>query len=401
MGSQVTIFAMFLEGILSFFSPCVLPLIPLYIGYLTSEAKSIDEEGNVVYKRSKVFFTTLFFVLGVSTVFFIAGISITAFKDFFLEYQLVLSMIGGMILIVFGCIHLNILSFPLLSGEYRLPINLDLKSMNYVKAFLLGFFFSFAWTPCIGPMLSSALIMAASASSTMMGNLYILAYAAGFIVTFLVLGLFTEEVLNLLKKNQNIIKYTVKIGGAIILIMGLWMVITSSQEIVDLQKSGAKPSTPNVTDESQPSSEKEMDLYGFTLKDQNGVEHSLKDYEGDSIFVTFFATWCGYCKQELPILQKLQSENEGMKVLVVTRPGYGQETNAEGIKKFIQENGYDEMTFLFDETGEVSQLYGVNSYPTSFVYRTDGTLLGYLPGAAGEDILLDILAQSKETGDSK
>lgn len=400
MGSQVTIFAMFVEGVLSFFSPCVLPLIPLYIGYLTSEAKSVDENGNVVYKRSKVFFTTLFFVLGVSTVFFIAGISISAFKDFFLEYQLVLSMIGGMILIVFGCIHLNILSFPLLKGEYRLPIKLDLKSMTYVKAFLLGFFFSFAWTPCIGPMLSSALILAASASSTFVGNLYILAYAFGFIVTFLILGMFTEEVLNLLKKHQNVIKYTVKVGGAIILIMGLWMVTTSSKEIVDLQKVGAKPNAPEVNDQNETGTGKEIDAYGFTLKDQNGVEHSLKDYEGDSIFVTFFATWCTYCKQELPILQKLQNENEGMKVLVITRPGYGQEQNEAGIKKFIADNGFEDMTFLFDETGEISTLYGVNSYPTSFVYRTDGTLLGYLPGAAGEDILIDILNQSKETGES-
>lgn len=400
MGSQVTIFAMFVEGVLSFFSPCVLPLIPLYIGYLTSEAKSVDENGNVVYKRSKVFFTTLFFVLGVSTVFFIAGISISAFKDFFLEYQLVLSMIGGMILIVFGCIHLNILSFPLLKGDYRLPIKLDLKSMTYVKAFLLGFFFSFAWTPCIGPMLSSALILAASASSTFVGNLYILAYAFGFIVTFLILGMFTEEVLNLLKKHQNVIKYTVKVGGAIILIMGLWMVTTSSKEIVDLQKVGAKPNAPEVNDQNETGTGKEIDAYGFTLKDQNGVEHSLKDYEGDSIFVTFFATWCTYCKQELPILQKLQNENEGMKVLVITRPGYGQEQNEAGIKKFIADNGFEDMTFLFDETGEISTLYGVNSYPTSFVYRTDGTLLGYLPGAAGEDILIDILNQSKETGES-
>ncbi|SJZ49653.1 cytochrome c biogenesis protein/redoxin [Anaerorhabdus furcosa] len=401
MGSSVTISAMFVEGVLSFFSPCVLPLIPLYIGYLTSEAKSVDENGNVVYKKSKVFFTTLFFVLGVSTVFFIAGISISAFKDFFLEYQLVLSMIGGMILIVFGCIHLNILSFPLLKGEYRLPIKLDLKSMTYVKAFLLGFFFSFAWTPCIGPMLSSALILAASASSTFVGNLYILAYAFGFIVTFLILGMFTEEVLNLLKKHQNVIKYTVKVGGAIILIMGLWMVTTSSKEIVDLQKVGAKPNAPEVNDQNETGTGKEIDAYGFTLKDQNGVEHSLKDYEGDSIFVTFFATWCTYCKQELPILQKLQNENEGMKVLVITRPGYGQEQNEASIKKFIADNGFEDMTFLFDETGEISTLYGVNSYPTSFVYRTDGTLLGYLPGAAGEDILIDILNQSKETGESK
>jgi cytochrome c-type biogenesis protein len=269
--------------------------------------------------------------------------------------------------------------------------------MNYLKAFLLGFFFSFAWTPCIGPMLSSALILAASASSALMGNFYILAYALGFIVTFLILGLFTEQVLNLLKKHQNVIKYTVMVGGAIILIMGIWMIFTSSRDIVDLQKSVGKQPTPDISEEETDVVEgKEIDTYGFTLMDQNGEEHSLKDYEGESIFVTFFATWCGYCKQELPLLQELQNENEGLKILVITRPGYGQETDEAGIKKFISDNEFEDMTFLFDDTGEVSNLYGVNSYPTSFIYRTDGSLLGYLPGAAGKEVLQDILAQSKE-----
>lgn len=191
------------------------------------------------------------------------------------------------------------------------------------------------------------------------------------------------------------------IGGAIILVMGIWMMFTSSKSIVELQKSVGGVPTPGVNEEEQvPEPAKEIDAYGFTLTDQHGNEHTLKDYEGDSIFVTFFATWCGYCKKELPIIQELQKENEGMKVLIITRPSYGQEMDEAGIKKFMTDNGYDDMTVLFDTTGEVSNLYGVTSYPMTFVYNVEGRLLGYLPGAAGKDVLEDILAQSKETGNS-
>lgn len=398
MGSQATIVTLFVEGMLSFFSPCVIPLIPLYIGYLTADAKTTDENGNIVYKRSKVLFTSLFFVLGISMVFFIAGLSISTFKEFFLEYQLVFSMIGGMLLIVFGCIHLKILRFPLLEGEYRLPIKMDLSKMNFLKAFLLGFFFSFAWTPCIGPMLSSAFILAANATSVWIGNLYILAYALGFILMFLLLGIFTEEILNLLKKNQNIMKYTVTIGGVLILIMGGWMVVNASTEIVSIKKQSAVVAPTPATDNegNTQTAENEMEFYNFTLLDQHGESHTLTDYKGDTVFVTFFATWCTYCKQELPILQELQKEDESLKILVVTRPNYGQETDQTGIEKFIAENGYEDMTFLFDEDGAISSLYGVTGYPTSFVYKPDGTLLGYLPGAAPKETLIDIIQQTKD-----
>ena len=185
MAPFATISAMFVEGVLSFFSPCILPLIPLYIGYLTADAKTVDENGVITYKRSKVMLTTFFFVLGISTVFFIAGLSILTFKEFFDEYKIVFSMLGGMLLLVFGLIYLNIIKIPALDSEHRLPIKLNFKKMSYFKAFALGFFFSFAWTPCIGPMLSSAVIMAANASSVWLGNAYLLAYALGFIFILL------------------------------------------------------------------------------------------------------------------------------------------------------------------------------------------------------------------------
>lgn len=398
MGSQATILTLFVEGMLSFFSPCILPLIPLYIGYLTTDAKTIESDGTITYKRTKVLTTTVSFVLGITMVFFIAGLSLSAFKEFFLDYQLVFSMVGGLVLIVFGLIHLKVLSVPFLNSEYRLPVKIDLSSMNLVKAFLLGFFFSFAWTPCIGPMLTSALILSASATSAWIGNLYIIAYATGFILMFLLLGFFTEEILRLLKKYQNLMKYTVLIGGVLILVMGSWMVVNAAQEIVVLQRNssnGISGQTDISMDRTNQIAENEMETYNFTLLDQNDKEHTLLDYKGDTVFVTFFATWCTYCKQELAILQELTKADPNLKVIIVTRPSYGQEVDEAGIIKFFKENGYDEMTYVFDRDGSVMNLYGVTGFPTSFVYKPSGSLLGYLPGAAPKETLLEIIEASR------
>ena len=95
--------------------------------------------------------------------------------------------------------------------------------MTWLNAYLMGFFFSFAWSPCIGPMLASALVVSAGASSQLLGMAYIGAYALGFVIMFLIVGLFTEELLNLFQKKRNIIRYTEIIGGIIIICMGAYM----------------------------------------------------------------------------------------------------------------------------------------------------------------------------------
>lgn len=398
MGSQATIISLFVEGMLSFFSPCILPLIPLYIGYLTADAKTIEQDGTITYKRSKVLATTFSFVLGISMVFFIAGLSLSAFKDFLLDYQLVFSMIGGMFLILFGLIHLNVLSLPILNHEYRLPMKIDVSKMNLVKSFLLGFFFSFAWSPCIGPMLTSALILAASATSIWIGNLYIIAYALGFILMFVLLGFFTEEILRLLKKYQHVMKYTVILGGVLMIVMGSWMLLQSSRDIVALQKNGVSNSNQSngATESGSVLPENQMQEFNFTLFDQNGKQHTLLDYKGNTVLVTFFATWCEYCKDELVILQELAKEDPALKILIVTRPNYGEEVDEDGIKQFISDNGYDDMTFVFDADGQVSNLYRINGYPTTYIYKPTGEMLGYIPGAAAKEQLIEFIEVSRE-----
>lgn len=109
--------AVLLEGLISFFSPCVIPLLPLYMGYLAGSAKEKTKEGKIIYKRKKVFLYTLFFVLGISMSFFILGLSFTVIGSFLKEYKSIIAIIGGIIIIVLGLFQLKIINFKFLQKE--------------------------------------------------------------------------------------------------------------------------------------------------------------------------------------------------------------------------------------------------------------------------------------------
>lgn len=213
----------FLQGLLSFFSPCVLPLVPLYIGYLAGGTKTVDEQGRVCYSRKKVLVNTLFFVIGVSFAFFLLGFGFTAAGRFFGSNRTLFARIGGVIVVLFGLFQLGVFGGSLLEKEHRLPFRLDKLAMNPVLALILGFTFSFAWTPCVGPALASVLLMASSAASKGTGFMLIGVYTLGFVIPFLAVGLFTGTVLDFFKKHQNVVKYTTKVGGVLMLIMGIMM----------------------------------------------------------------------------------------------------------------------------------------------------------------------------------
>ena len=171
---QIPVIAVFLQGLLSFFSPCVLPLIPIYIGYLSGGTLKRDEEGNIKYKKSKVMFNTVWFVLGVSVTFFILGLGVSALGTLIKSYQYWITRIGGIAIILLGLYQFGLLgNSRMLGNTHRLPFRIEKLAMSPITAFLMGFTFSFAWTPCVGPVLTSVLLMAASASQQVTGFLLI------------------------------------------------------------------------------------------------------------------------------------------------------------------------------------------------------------------------------------
>lgn len=381
--------ALFLEGLLSFFSPCVLPLVPLYIGYLTS---GIDTNLSKAKVRIQTTVRTLFFVLGISTVFFLAGLGSSALRYFFQKNTIFFSIIGGFLLILFGLFSLGIIDIPFLQKEHRI-ISFKKNKNGIIRSYLLGFFFSFAWSPCVGPLLASAMLKSASAESALIGWLYIGCYALGFIIIFILLGLFTEEVLMLLKKHTNIVRYTKIIGGIVVLCMGIYMLNIGFTSIKALENKTSDNTT--VVENSNDENLTDIEKYSFTLKDNKGNDVTLSEYKGKTVVLNFFATWCTYCKMELPSLEEINSTRDDIVIFLVATPNIGNEGSKEYIESFMEENGYS-MTVLYDETGEVVSKYNVSGLPTSFFFKPDGSVLGYVPGYVEESSLISILEECQK-----
>lgn len=399
---SVPVLTVFFQGLLSFFSPCVLPLIPIYIGYLSGGTGQIGEDGRIHFKRSKVLFHTVFFVLGVSFAFFLLGLGFSAMGNFLKENQIWFARIGGVIVILFGLYQMGFLGKSYFLGkERRLPFKLDLLAMSPVTALVMGFTFSFAWTPCVGPALASVLLMTASAATKVTGFLYIAVYTAGFVLPFLAVGLFTTTLLEFFKNHMKVVHYTVKIGGILMIFMGILM-LTGKMNAV----SGALSSTETQEEATEAEPEeveetaeevKTIPAIDFTLKDQYGNTHTLSDYKGKTVFLNFWATWCSPCKAEMPDIQKLYEEfqQEDVVILGVAAPNLGREKSEEGIKGFLEENGYT-YPVVMDTGAEAFQAYGINSFPTTFMIDKDGNVFGYISGQLSEETMRDIIRQTMD-----
>lgn len=422
---NVSTVTVFIEGLLSFFSPCVLPLLPVYIGYLSGGTLGKDSEGRTYYDRKKVVVNTLFFVIGISVAFFVLGLGMSAIGQFFSGNQLIFARVGGIIVVLFGLYQIGFLGqSKVLSGEHRLPLQIEKLSMSPIAALIMGFVLSFAWSPCVGPVLSSVLILAASSGSSTTGMLLIGVYTLGYIIPFILVGFFTTSLLDFFGKHRNVVKYTVKIGGALLIIMGLLMftgkmnsvtsylskfaagdTVVESEENIETEEVNIEPEEEKVSDEvvsedEVPSDEEKMAAPEFTLTDQYGEEHSLSDYRGKIVFLNFWATWCPPCKEELPYIQELYEEYQSMDdpdvvFLGVTFPGYGNEQDAEGVKAFLKEKGYT-FPVMMDEGASLSLPYYITAYPTTFLIDPEGNVLGYVPGGMTKEIMEDVIAQAKE-----
>ena len=331
-------------------------------------------------------------MLGISTVFFLAGLGSSALRYFFQKNTIFFSIIGGFLLILFGLFSLGIIDIPFLQKEHRI-ISFKKNKNGIIRSYLLGFFFSFAWSPCVGPLLASAMLKSASAESALIGWLYIGCYTLGFIIIFILLGLFTEEVLMLLKKHTNIVRYTKIIGGIVVLCMGIYMLNIGFTSIKALENKTSDNTT--VVENSNDENLTDIEKYSFTLKDNKGNDVTLSEYKGKTVVLNFFATWCTYCKMELPSLEEINSTRDDIVIFLVATPNIGNEGSKEYIESFMEENGYS-MTVLYDETGEVVSKYNVSGLPTSFFFKPDGSVLGYVPGYVEESSLISILEECQK-----
>lgn len=418
--TSVSMLTVLAQGLLSFFSPCVFPLVPLYMSYLAGGMQEIDENGETTYPRKKIFIHTVAFVLGIGVCFLLLGFGFTMVGQFFKDYRVWFARISGFIMIFFGLYQLGLFGKSnVLENEHRLQFDLGKWTMNPITAWILGFTFSFAWTPCVGPTLTSVLLMAGTSGTTFEGLILILVYILGFTIPFLAVGLFTGEVLSFFRKHMNIVKYTTKIGAIILVLMGVMMLtgwmngvisylsglasnssVTQKEETVDTEEQEAAQEEDANEEEPVADGEEEgreeIPAPEIILKDQYGNEHDLSYYKGKTVFLNFWATWCGPCKQELPDIQKTYEKygynEENLVILGIANPG-GQDVSKEEIASFLEENGYTYPT-LYDESGEIFSTFGISSFPTTFMIDANGNVYGYVTGMLTEDMIESIIQQT-------
>lgn len=207
-------------GLISFLSPCVLPIVPPYLAYMSGV--TIGEMQGTATARRKVIVSALFFVLGLSTVFLLLGFTASAFGAFVLQNQELFAKVSGVVVIVFGLHFLSVFRIPILDREARMEAGQSGGSA--IGAYVLGLAFAFGWTPCIGPQLGAILSLAASEASVSRGTLLLGAYALGLGVPFLLAAIFLNRsmaLMNRMKRHMGLIE---KVMGGLLLVVGIMLV---------------------------------------------------------------------------------------------------------------------------------------------------------------------------------
>ena len=201
----------FLEGIITFISPCLLPMLPIYISYFA---------GGNTKNTKRTLTTALGFVLGFTIVFIALGALAGTLGSFLKEYQTAVNMISGLIVILFGLNYLGILKLNLFQSN-RKSINTD--NMNFFSAVLFGIIFSIGWTPCVGAFLGSALMLASQQGQVLTGMLMLLAYSLGLGIPFILSAVLIQKLkatFDFIKRNYRIIN---SVSGIFLIIVGIMM----------------------------------------------------------------------------------------------------------------------------------------------------------------------------------
>jgi len=210
-------FVALFAGVLSFLSPCVLPIVPPYLAYMGGI--SMSEMTETTTGRNKAILPALFFVLGLSTVFLFLGFTASVFGTFFLQNQDLFSRISGGVVTIFGLHFLGVFRIPILDREARLDAGN--RGGSTFGAYVLGLAFAFGWTPCIGPQLGAILSIAASESSVARGTTLLGVYAAGLGIPFLLAAVFVQRSMGLMTRLKPHMGKIEKGMGLLLIVVGV------------------------------------------------------------------------------------------------------------------------------------------------------------------------------------
>ena len=330
----------FIEGVISFVSPCMLPLLPVYVTYFAA-----GEAG-----RGTVLARAFAFMVGFTTVFVSLGVFAGSLGAALAAHRTVVNVVCGVLVIVFGLGYL---------GLFRLPFT-GMKSgrtpTSVISAFLFGLIYSVSLTPCVGAFLGAALMLAASEGGALKGAVLLLSYSLGlgvpFVVSAVLLGRF-RSAFGFIKSRYNIIN---PICGGLLLLFGVWMIVSP------WLKTATAENAATVTNSTDNKNEKEKNME-IELTSANFEAEVLKSDK--PVLVDFWAPWCGPCKMLAPFVAEIAAEKAGqIKVGKVN----------------------------VDEAPDLAAKYGINSIPALFLFK-DGKVAAQAVGFMQKPDLERFVAQ--------
>lgn len=210
---NISIYLVFIEGVVSFLSPCLLPLLPVYLGYLSGKIT----EGR--YDKKVLIINSIIFCMGLSLVFILMGVTASSIGRFLNHYKSILTKVGAIIIIMFGLFHMGVLKLNFLYKERR--FNAIYRKSNALNSFIFGAAFALGWTPCIGPILGSVLFIAGSTGSAVYGGYLLFIYSLGLSIPFIITAALMELIsvkLKLILKYSRIINI---LSGLVLIILGI------------------------------------------------------------------------------------------------------------------------------------------------------------------------------------
>ncbi len=395
-----------IEGLITFISPCVLPMIPVYVLYFAGAS-----EGK---QAKKTLMRALSFVLGFTALFVLLGVFAGTLGGLLVRYQSEVNMICGMIMILFGLHYAGIVRITLLDKTVKPDVQVQPK--GYLSCLLLGAVFAVGWTPCTGPLLGSAMMLAASKGSMLSGALLLACYSLGMGIPFVLCALLIDRLKGAFAAIKRHYKAINRVCGVFLVIVGLAMMTgLYSRFSLMLQSSASQPQTeiasvqetPVETVEEAPTPEltaapvttqapkATAEVMGpvmrnmapnFTAYDDAGNPVSLKDMRGKPAVVNFFASWCGPCKMEMPYFDEFYHQyGEQVTFMMVNLCAFGNDTKENG-KKMVADGGWT-FPVYFDSDGDAALKYAIRSMPTTIFVSPDGELKGRHTGVISREAL--------------
>ena len=207
----------FIAGLLMFLAPCTLPLVPAYLAFISGVKQ--DEAGTTAAKR-KIIYNGIAFVLGFTLIFTSFGMLAGFFGGFIGSFRGILTQVGGVLIIIFGLMMLNVIKIAPLMADRKVPLPNFVEPGHRSSAFAIGSIFALGWTPCVGPVLASVLLLATTSSTVWSGGLLLFIFSLGLAVPFLVTSFLYARASKTIVKYAGVSKWVSRVGGVFLILVG-------------------------------------------------------------------------------------------------------------------------------------------------------------------------------------